>query len=150
MYDEIETCRLYTELEVMRLGGKLNYTFNIDPNVDLKSVMVPAMIIQPFIENAIWHGIVPKETGGRVRVSVKAAENKIVCEVDDDGIGRTLSQKNKPVSTVVHESKGVSLSQARINIEKLLNDNETSIQIIDKQEGGNATGTKIILQFDTR
>ncbi len=148
LYDEIQTCRLYTELEVMRLGDKLSYSFNIDPDVDLKSVLIPAMIIQPFIENAIWHGIVPKETGGRVLVSVKAIDNKIVCEVDDDGIGRTLSQKNKPVSTVVHESKGVRLSQARINLDKLLNDNEASIDIIDKYEGEKAIGTKVVLQFD--
>jgi sensor histidine kinase YesM len=111
--------------------------------------MVPAMIVQPFIENAIWHGIVPKEAGGRVNVSVKAVENKIVCEIDDDGIGRALSQKNKPASTVVHESKGVRLSQARINLDKLLNDNETSIEIFDKNDGEKATGTLVVLRFDT-
>jgi hypothetical protein len=149
LYEEMETCRFYLQLEAMRLQGRLNYQIDIDPDIDLKSVMVPAMIVQPFIENAIWHGIVPKETGGRVIVSVKAVENKIVCEIDDDGIGRALSQKNKPASTVVHESKGVRLSQARINLDKLLNDNETSIEIFDKNDGEKATGTLVVLRFDT-
>ena len=75
----------------MRLNGKLNYNFIIDPNVDLKSLMVPALIIQPFIENAIWHGIVPKEEG-TINVTVKQNEDAIVCEVDDDGIGREMSK----------------------------------------------------------
>ena len=99
LYDEIETCRLYTQLEAMRLEGKLNYSFNIDPNIDLKSVMVPALIIQPFIENAIWHGIVPKEKG-IISVSIHQQDDAIVCEVDDDGIGRELSKLNKPVTPV--------------------------------------------------
>ena len=63
LYDEMETCRLYTQLESMRFGNKFNYSFAVDNTIDLKSVMVPALIIQPFIENAIWHGIMPKEDG---------------------------------------------------------------------------------------
>src|SRR5678815_1429286 len=70
LYDEIETCKLYTMLEGMRLNGKLQYSFNVDPDLDLKSVMVPALIVQPFIENAIWHGIVPKEIGGSVNINI--------------------------------------------------------------------------------
>jgi sensor histidine kinase YesM len=94
LYDEIETCRLYMRLESMRLNEKLKYDFFIDPNLDLKSVMVPAMIVQPFIENAIWHGIVPKD-GGIINVSVKRNEDIVICEVDDNGIGRERSKLNK-------------------------------------------------------
>jgi len=147
LYDEIETCHLYTQLEAMRLNGKLNYNFNIDPNIDRKSVMVPALIIQPFIENAIWHGIVPKDEG-TINVSIKQKDDAIVCEVDDDGIGRELSKLNKPVTPVIHESKGVHLSQARIDLEKKLNDSNASIEIIDKYENEKANGTRVILTFN--
>ena len=147
LYDEIETCRLYTQLEAMRLDGKLNYSFNIDPNIDLKSIMVPALIIQPFIENAIWHGIVPKEKG-TINVTIKQQEDTIVCEVDDDGIGRELSKLNKPVNPVLHESKGVHLSQARIDLEKKLNESQASIKIIDKYENDKANGTRVVLTFN--
>ena len=146
LYDEIETCRLYTQLETMRLNGKLKYIFDIDSNVDLKSSMVPALIIQPFIENAIWHGIVPKE-GGTIKVSVKGDEDAIICEVNDDGIGREMSKLNKPATPVIHESKGVHLSQARLNLEKSLNDADASIDIIDKYENGTAMGTKVVMKF---
>ena len=147
LFDEVETCRLYTQLEAMRLEGKLNYNFNIDPNIDLKSVMVPALIIQPFIENAIWHGIVPKDEG-TINVNIKQKDDAIVCEVDDDGIGRELSKLNKPLTPVIHESKGVHLSQARIDLEKKLNDSNASIEIIDKYENEKANGTRVVLTFN--
>ncbi len=147
LHDEIETCRLYVQLESMRLNGKLKYDFCIDPNLDLKSVMVPALIIQPFIENAIWHGIVPNEQG-TVKISVKGNEEAIVCEVDDDGIGRERSKLNKPTKAIGHESKGVHLSQQRLNLEKMLNDTNASMEIIDKHDNNIAAGTKVVLSFN--
>ncbi len=146
LYDEIETCRLYAELESMRLNGKLKCDFLIDPAIDLKSVMVPALIVQPFIENAIWHGIVPKD-GGTVNVSVTENEDAITCEVDDDGIGRETSKLSRPIVNIVHESKGVSLSRQRLDLEKMLNDTNASIEIVDKHNGSTASGTKVILSF---
>jgi len=147
LYDELETCRLYTQLEAMRLNGKLKYDFTIDPNVDLKSLMVPALTIQPFIENAIWHGIVPKEQG-TINITVKQNEDAIVCEVDDDGIGREMSQLNKPATPVIHESKGDHLSQERLNLEKMLNDTNTSIETIDRYDNTQPAGTKVIITFN--
>ncbi|HLO82837.1 MAG TPA: histidine kinase [Chitinophagaceae bacterium] len=147
LFDEIETCRLYIQLEAMRLDGKLCYNIEIVPGIDLKSVMVPALIIQPFIENAIWHGIVPKN-GGTINISITQLKDVIVCEVDDDGIGRELSKLNKPVTSVIHKSQGLRLSQARIDLEKKLNDSHASIKIIDKYEDDNAKGTVVVLTFN--
>src|SRR4030095_2447768 len=147
LYDEIETCRRYTHLESMRLDGRLKYSFYIDPNLDLKSIMVPALIVQPFIENAIWHGIVPKD-GGQINISVKRQEEVIICEVDDDGIGREMSKRNKPVTPITHESKGVHVSQQRLHLEKMLNDTNASIETIDKVYNNVAAGTKVVLTFD--
>jgi ligand-binding sensor domain-containing protein/two-component sensor histidine kinase len=146
LYDEIETCKLYTQLEAMRLNGKLTYSINIDPNLDLKSVMVPALIIQPFIENAIWHGIVPKDAG-TINITISGDEYKIVCEVEDNGIGREMSKRNRPITPTIHESKGVHLSQQRLNLQKILDDTSGTIEIIDKYESSLATGTKVRLTF---
>jgi LytS/YehU family sensor histidine kinase len=147
LHDEIETCKLYTQLESMRLNGKLKYNFCIDHNLDLKSLMVPALIVQPFIENAVWHGIVPND-GGTINISIKGNEETIICEVDDDGIGRETSKLNKPITPIIHESKGVHLSQQRLNLEKILNDNIADFEIIDKYDNNIATGTKVILKFN--
>ena len=148
LYDEIETCKLYTQLEIMRFSGKLKCSFQIDQNLDLKSVKVPALILQPFIENAIWHGIAPKEEGGTISVILKQNDDHIICEIDDDGIGRKLSALNKPADTVTHISKGVHLSQARLNLEKTLNETNASIETFDKYEQNLAIGTRVILTFN--
>ncbi len=146
LYDEIETCRLYVQLEAMRLNGKLDYNFDISPQLDLKSVMVPALIIQPFIENAIWHGIVPRGEG-KVSIQVSGNGDAVTCIIDDDGIGREMSQLNKPVTPVIHESKGVHLSQARLHLSKLLSEMDATIETRDKYEEAKATGTTVIITF---
>ncbi len=149
LYDEIETCRLYTQLESMRFGNKFSYSFSIDDTIDLKSFPVPALIIQPFIENAIWHGIMPKEDGGYVNVTVKKDKENICCIIDDNGIGREMSKQNKFKSEVLtHQSKGVHLTQSRLDLDNLINERHASLEIIDKKdEQGNTIGTTVILTF---
>ncbi|HEX5152303.1 MAG TPA: histidine kinase [Parafilimonas sp.] len=149
LYDEIETCRLYTQLESMRFGNKFSYAFNIDEKTDLKSVMVPALIIQPFIENAIWHGIMPKDNGGRLTVKIIKTDHAMSCIIDDDGIGRDMSKQNKfKGESSSHQSRGVHLTQSRLDLDNLLNERNASVEIIDKMnDNGEATGTKVILVF---
>jgi hypothetical protein len=149
LYDEIETCKLYTHLESLRFGTKLNYSFLVDDSIDLKSVEVPALIIQPFIENAIWHGIMPKEEGGTVIVSVVKEALAIKCIIDDDGIGRELSENNKfKGERSSHQSKGVYLTQSRLDLDSKLREREAKVTVTDKKnELGKATGTTIIISF---
>jgi len=149
LFDELETCRLYNELESLRFNGKFTYSFNVDQTLDLKSIMVPALIIQPFIENAIWHGIMPKEEGGVVTVKVDKWDNTIRCTIDDNGVGRETSKQNKFSSAdSSHQSKGEHLTQARLNLDNLLNERNAGIQIIDKHDMDNKScGTTIIINF---
>ena len=107
LFDELETCKHYTQLEKMRFGNKVEFVFDIDESLDLKDIRVPALILQPFIENAIWHGLVPKETNGKVTVAVKNKDGAVECIIDDDGIGRELSKQFKAQYESTHESKGI-------------------------------------------
>ncbi len=146
LYDEIETCKLYLKLESMRFDAKFSYSVNIDDNIDLKSIQIPALIIQPFIENAIWHGIVPRNTGGKVSLNVLRKDGVIQVVIDDDGIGREASAQNKSESSLAHQSKGVNLTQTRLELNNLLQQRQAKLETIDKKdETGTATGTKIIL-----
>jgi len=146
LYDEIETCKLYLQLEAMRFGNKLSYSVDIDENIDLKSIDVPALIFQPFIENAIWHGIVPMEKGGTVQLMVMKENGTVKIVVEDDGIGRVASQQNKPASSIVHQSKGVNLTQSRLELDNLLQQRKAKLEIIDKEdEKGIATGTVVVI-----
>ncbi|HEX5152296.1 MAG TPA: histidine kinase [Parafilimonas sp.] len=150
LYDEIETCRLYTQLESMRSSNKFSYEFAVDETLDLKSVMVPALILQPFIENAIWHGIMPKKDGGRLTIKIGKTDHNINCIIDDDGIGRDVSMLNKSSSNhYIHQSKGVRLTQTRLELSNVLNQRNATVEIIDKTDSMNApAGTKVILVFN--
>jgi two-component sensor histidine kinase len=146
LYDEMETCKLYLQLEAMRFDTKFSYSVNVDDNIDLKSVQVPALIIQPFIENAIWHGIVPRNSGGHVSLNVLRREGAIEVVIDDDGIGREASAQNKSASSLVHQSKGVNLTQSRLELNNLLQQRHAKLELIDKKDvSGQATGTKVII-----
>ncbi len=133
----------------MRFGNKFSYAFSIDETLDLKSIMVPALIIQPFIENAIWHGIMPKEDGGTVTATIRKMNNAIGCVIDDNGIGREISKQNKfKGEPSTHQSKGVHLTQARLDLDNTLNERNAHVEIIDKEdERGRASGTTVILTF---
>jgi hypothetical protein len=145
LYDEIETCKLYLHLESMRFDTKFTYTVTVDDTIDLKSVQVPALIIQPFIENAIWHGIVPKSNGGNVLLNVSGNKGIVEITIDDNGIGREASQQNKSIS-YSHQSKGVNLTQARLELDNLLQQRQAGLETSDKKdEKGMAMGTKVII-----
>ena len=148
LYEELETCKFYTQLEKMRFGDKVEFVFNVDEAIDLKDFKVPALILQPFIENAIWHGLIPKETGGIVTISVKKNDGAIQCIIDDNGIGREQSKQFKPLYEATYQSKGIGLTQSRLELDKLLNEREDAILIIDKEdESGQSEGTRVIISF---
>ena len=146
LYDEIETCKFYFQLEAMRFDEKFSYSVKVDENIDLKSIQVPALIVQPFIENAIWHGIVPRGNGN-VLLSVLKDNGDVRVILEDDGIGREASQQNKSASGLTtHQSKGVNLTQSRLKLDNLLQQRKASLETIDKKdENGKAAGTKVIL-----
>ena len=148
LFDEIETCKYYLQLEAMRFDTKFSYSVHIDNNLDLKSIQIPALIIQPFIENAIWHGIVPRNSGGHVSLNALHKEGVIEIVIDDDGVGREASQKNKSARGLPHHSKGVNLTQSRLELDNLLQQRQAKLEIIDKKvEKEIAAGTKVIISI---
>jgi sensor histidine kinase YesM len=148
LYDEIETCKLYLQLEAMRFDAKFSYAVNVDDMLDLKSILVPALIVQPFIENAIWHGIVPRGGGGIVSLSVLKNNGDVDIVIDDDGIGREASQQNKSASNIGHQSKGVNLTQSRLELDNLLQQRKAILKTIDKEDSvAKNVGTKVIIKL---
>ncbi len=149
LHDEIETCKLYLQLESMRFDTRFSYSVNIDKNLDLKSILIPALIIQPFIENAIWHGIVPRSSGGNVGLTVLQNNGIVEIVIEDDGIGRETSGLNRSASRLTHQSKGINLTQSRLELDNLLQQRQASLQTIDKKDAfGKATGTKVIIAIN--
>ncbi|MFT3746971.1 MAG: histidine kinase [Agriterribacter sp.] len=149
LYDEIETCKLYLQLEAMRFDAKFSYSVYVDESLDLKSIKVPALIIQPFIENAIWHGIIPKGASGNIKLEVQQKNNSIEIIIDDDGIGREAARLNKAAANIGHQSKGVNLTQSRLELDNLLQQRKAELEIIDKTDGKSGPcGTTITIKMN--
>jgi sensor histidine kinase YesM/streptogramin lyase len=139
--EEIEYLSLYLTLEKKRFGEKFSYTIHISDDIDQDETMIPSMILQPYIENAIWHGLMPKEDGGKISIVIKPEGNdKLLIQIIDNGIGIDNSLR---VKRDKHESKGMSLTQERIN---LINQIEANpIQISIKQNGNSGTTISILV-----
>lgn len=113
--DEVERLELYLKLEHMRFKDKFDYRIVIDPGIDLDRTKVPAMLVQPFLENSIWHGLLPKENMGHVHVNIAQKNGHIEFLISDNGIGIENSLKNKTTADN-HISKGMEITQNRIDL----------------------------------
>ena len=141
---ELEALRLYLDLEAMRFDHKFEFEIQTDDEIDLEEVMIPPLILQPFVENAIWHGLMHKEDRGHLLIQIYPENGHLKCIVQDNGIGRRAAQQMKLQSRDPHESKGMKLTTDRV---KLLHQNylkEDMIRIIDLvNDRGEAAGTRV-------
>ena len=138
---EIEGIEMYLELEKMRFGDRLQYELNVDPSIESDLVQIPPMLIQPFVENAIIHGISPKKEGGSVSISITSRDDDhLICTVEDNGVGRAAAQ-NK-----AHKSLGTEIVKKRL---ALMGDSPSGRIIYDdlKDDQGNALGTKVTIRI---
>ena len=143
---ELEGLQLYIELEHRRCNHKFDYSITVDPAINSANVLIPSMIIQPYVENAIWHGLVQKEGSGNLRISIAQGINQLNCIIEDDGIGRKKAAEIKAQKQDVHKSLGLDITQERLNLLNKESGGISSVQIIDIDEGSH-TGTKVILQL---
>jgi ligand-binding sensor domain-containing protein len=148
--DEIEVNQLYLELESLRFKKSFTYSIDVEDNIDTETVKFPSLLLQPFIENAIWHGLMHKQGAKKLDISFVLENNHLECVIEDNGIGRERSadiKKNK-LGSQYFESKGTKLSGQRI---QLLNETgyvNASLQIEDlKDDTGEAKGTKVTLNL---
>jgi sensor histidine kinase YesM len=141
---EIETLQLYMEMEAMRFKEKLSYEINMADNVDMDYIEIPPMLIQPYVENAIWHGLMPKEDGGRIVVFFTCQNNNLEITVTDNGVGRARAAELRSKSATAHKSFGMSITHQRIELINQMYKTNMSVIINDLHDGqGNATGTEI-------
>lgn len=147
--NELETLRLYMEMEAMRFRGKVNAFINIAQNVDKDSIQIPPLLLQPFVENAIWHGLMHKEEGGIIRIEVtQPKENLLRFDITDDGVGREKAAEFKSKSATQNKSFGMKVTAERIELINQLYNTATQVQIIDlKNKQGEATGTKVVVEI---
>lgn len=134
--DEIEMLKLYLELEKMRFSAKFDYEFTIDEELNISEYKIPPMLIQPFVENAIWHGLRYKESGGFLKVKMINEPNILKIYIEDNGIGRKKSMELKTKNQSLKKSKGIENTQERLAILSQLYKQDFQSEIRDAQENG--------------
>ena len=146
---ELELLKLYVEMESLRFDNKFDYKIIPGENLLPDTVEIPSMLIQPYVENAIWHGLLHKETRGVLTITFERHnENKLTVTIADDGIGREKAAELKSKQVLKKKSYGMQITEDRIAIiNRIQNINATS-EIIDlKDKAGNAAGTKVLLEI---
>ncbi len=135
----LERIALYLELEQLRFGEKLRYSIQVDPALDIAHLAIPSMIVQPFTENAIWHGILPRQ-GGTVDIAVKSSDNPFIqITVTDDGIGFNPQPK---IEKKDHTSLGMLVTRERLD---LLQEETGLVHGFEVGKGKNDKGTRITI-----
>ena len=141
--EELEYLNLYLSLEKKRFGDKMHYSVSIDEKLDKEETFIPSMLLQPYIENAIWHGIMPKEEGGTVDIDIREVDEALHINITDDGIGiKNSLNQNK----VKHVSHGMALTQERINLLNQIDANKIQIDI--EQTGDFGTKVSITIPIN--
>jgi len=144
---EILSLQNYLELEQLRFNRKFDFKIIKDPAIE-DDTAIPSLLLQPYVENAVIHGVVPKEDQGLIEVRFSQKEDILLCEIEDNGIGIETSKKMKEGSVRAHKSMALEISQKRIETMEKLEKKKVPLTIKEqKDENGNIKGTKITLEF---
>jgi len=147
--NELKALELYIELEVLRFDHAFDYSIEITSGIDTSLIRVPPMIIQPYVENAIWHGLLHrKEPGGKLDVRVWKDNNILNIEVEDNGIGRDEAKKRKSKTAIKQKSHGMQITAQRLDIVNKLYNVNAAVTIQDAVDANGCTeGTVVLLSI---
>jgi len=147
LQNEIDLLDNYLAIEQFSRPGKFDYTLTVDPTIDPDEVNIPPMLIQPFVENAIIHGVNPLKHAGQINLSFKKEGSQLVCSVEDNGVGRQASAKLQEQNARKHKSVALDVTEERL---EFLNQdhNSKSLIISDlKNDDGSIAGTKVLIKL---
>lgn len=131
--NELEQLKKYLELEHLRFQDKFDFKISVDPGLDAERTLIPNMIIQPHLENAIWHGLRYLDNKGLLLLQIELINGKVIIQIDDNGIGLAKSHELKTANQKVHESRGMSNTKERISLLNELYKKNISFQIFEKE-----------------
>ncbi len=145
---ELEALRLYIEMEALRFDNQFSYQMLLDPYMDIEELELPPLIIQPYVENAIWHGLMHKTGKGHLLIELRVERNMLFCQITDNGIGRQRAEVLKSKSASKNKSLGMQITSHRLELINFMNEKRTSVEVTDLVDPeGEACGTKILLKI---
>jgi len=147
---EMDSLEDYLKIEHLRFGDKFDYVFEVDPEIRQEAVKVSPGLIQPFVENAIWHGVMGLEgRKGMIKVALQSKADKLVCVVEDDGVGRERSEAMKD-KNLPKRSQGIALAVERLKIINNLQFTDHKIRITDVYPDRAETGTRVEIEIPVK
>ena len=150
LQSELESLELYIQMEAMRFKDKLKYSFVVDKNVDSGFIEIPPLLLQPYVENAIWHGLMHKDEGGliEVGVSVMPGESVLLITIKDDGVGREKSALLRGKSALKHKSYGTKVTAERLELINQIYKTGASVTTDDVlNKTGEVAGTLVTIKI---
>ena len=146
--DELKMLQLYLDMERLRLENSFDYSITFTNAIDAGNVSIPPMLLQPFCENAIWHGFKNKEGQGHININIRTEDHLLECMITDDGIGRKQAALFKKKSSKNDGSMGLGITRERLALFSEENNAEADFEIEDLvDEIGQGTGTRVILKI---
>ena len=140
---EIDILAMYLKLENHRFKDKFDYSFDVDENINTEDVAIPPMLIQPYIENAVWHGLRYKKEKGFLKVTINQDGKTIIVTVEDNGIGRKKSQEIKTENQKILKSTGIKNIDSRLKIISDIYKTKLDVHIEDATPTGTIVTVKI-------
>lgn len=149
--EELETVTLYMNIENIRFSNEINFTTNVKDDIDTHTVKIPSLILQPFLENALWHGLSSKEGEKKIDLEVRKGKNGFIeIAITDNGVGRDVAEKIKDGKVLKRKSVGIDITKERLANFSRDYENYFHVEIIDRfDEHNNPTGTQIIIFIPT-
>ncbi|MEZ5002172.1 MAG: histidine kinase [Chitinophagales bacterium] len=147
--NELEALDLYIQMEQLRFNHKFQYVIEIDSEVETDYLEVPPLIIQPYVENCIWHGLMHKKDDmGMLKIKIFQENKVLVCIIEDNGIGRNAAEALKSKSAEKNKSFGMSITKERLNYVNSKNSLEANVEVIDLYDDKQKPlGTKVMIRI---
>ena len=149
--EELETVELYMNIENIRFSNEINFKISIDEDIDIHTIKIPSLILQPFLENALWHGLSSKEGEKNIDLHVSKGNNNFIdISITDNGVGRDAAEVIKQSKVLKRKSVGIEITKERLANFARDYQNTFDVTIIDLYDDDkNAIGTKVVLHLPT-
>jgi len=143
--EELDILTMYMDLEKMRFEEQFDYQIEVSDGIDLDYDEIPSMLLQPYVENAIWHGLMNKKGKGQIKIRIIEDGEYLCCTIEDNGIGRVEAAELKLKRNIEHKSIGMTVAKERLD---LIGNNGVNLESIDLYDDeGVAKGTKIVIRI---
>ncbi|MDA3944166.1 MAG: histidine kinase [Bacteroidetes bacterium] len=147
--DELQALKLYIEIESLRFHGKFSYDIAVDPEIDDGFLEIPPMILQPYVENAIVHGLMHNAQKGHLKIELSIQDDSLLCVIEDDGIGRKRAAEIRKESGIERKSRGMIITKERLDILNQYTQDIYTVNVIDiVDENDKAKGTRVEIRIN--